>query len=114
MFEHRDAFIGALRAGPDLRKRVFATLEERYAHDLGTGRTGKILYDALHSAVRDADVPGAAKEFEDRFRPLLNPRRSPRKADALDQDRITAADGRADLRGWINAPVSPVADEVIE
>jgi hypothetical protein len=38
---------------------VFDTLEERYAHDLGTGRAGKILYDALHSAVRDADVLSA-------------------------------------------------------
>jgi len=103
MFEHRDAFIGVLRAGPEMRKRVFDTLEERYAHDLGTGRAGKILYDSLHSAVRDAGVPGAAEEFEDRFLPLLNPRRSPRKADALDQDRIAAADGRTGLRGWIAA-----------
>ena len=103
MFEHRDAFIGTLRAGPDMRKRVFDTLEERFAHDLGTGRAGKILYDALHSAVRDTDVPGAAEEFEDRFLPLLNPGRSPRKADALDQDRIAAADGRTGLRGWIAA-----------
>jgi hypothetical protein len=67
MFEHRDSFIGALRAGPGMRTRVFDTLEERFAHDLGTGRAGKILYDALHSVVRDAGVTGAEEEFEDPF-----------------------------------------------
>jgi hypothetical protein len=104
MFEHRDAFIGALRAGPDMRKRIFDSLEERYAHDLGTGRAGKILYDSLHSAVRDADVPGAAEEFEDRFLPLLDPRRWPRKVNVVvDQDRIAAVDGRTGQRSWIAA-----------
>ena len=67
MFKHRDAFIETLRIGPDMRKRVFETLEERFAHDLGTGRESKILYNALHSAVRDVEVPGAVEEFEDRF-----------------------------------------------
>jgi hypothetical protein len=101
VFKHRDAFIETLRIGPDMRKRVFETLEERFAHDLGTGRESKILYNALHSAVRDAEVPGAVEEFEDRFLPLVDPGRSRRKTRALDQDRIAA--GWTRQRGWIAA-----------
>ena len=102
MLEHRDAFIGTLRAGRDVRKRIFDSLEQRFAHGLGTGREGKMLYDALLSAVRDADVPGAAEEFEARFLPLVN-RAPPREADALDQDQVAAADDRSGRRGWIAA-----------
>jgi hypothetical protein len=62
-----------------MRKRVFDSLEDRLASDLGTGRQGKLLYNALLSAVRDADIPGATEEFESRFSPLLTPGRSRRK-----------------------------------
>jgi hypothetical protein len=102
VLEHRDAFIGTLRAGPDVRKRVFDSLEQRFAHGLGTGREGKMLYDALLSAVRDANVPGAEEEFEARFLPLLN-RAPTRQADAPDQDQVAVADGRSGRRGWIAA-----------
>jgi cytochrome c biogenesis protein ResB len=108
MFEHRDAFISTLRAGPDMRKRIFDSLEQRFAHGLGTGQQGKILYDALHSAVRDADVPGAAEEFESRFLPLVNPARSRREVDAPDQDQIAVVDGRSGRRGWIAASCAMV------
>jgi hypothetical protein len=102
MLEHRDAFIGTLRAGPDVRKRVFDSLEQRFADGLGTGREGKLLYDALLSAVRDADVPGAAEEFEARFLPLVN-RAPPREAEVLDQSQVVVADGRSGWRSWIGA-----------
>jgi hypothetical protein len=102
MFEHRDAFMETLRAGQDMRKRVFDTLEERYGQDFGSGRVGRNLYDALHSAVHDAAVPGAAEEFENRFLPLLNGQRLRGKAQ-LDPTELTDQDYRAGRRGWIAA-----------
>jgi hypothetical protein len=100
MLDHRDAFIEALRAGPAMRRQVFDTLEQRYRQDFIAGRAGKNLYDALHAAVCDADVPGAEEEFKGRFLRLLKGR-SPRKVQAAKQDRITAADRRPSGRGWI-------------
>jgi hypothetical protein len=98
MFVHREAFMDTLRGSQDMRKRMFDTLEERYGQDFGSGRVGRNLYDALHSAVRDAAVPGAAEEFETRFLPLLNGQRLRGK-----QDQIAAADDRAGRGGWIAA-----------
>jgi hypothetical protein len=100
MLDHRDAFIEALRAGPAMRRQVFDTLEQRYRQDFIAGRAGKNLYDALHAAVCDADVPGAEEEFKDRFLRLLKGR-SPRKVQAAKQDRIAAADRGPSSRGWI-------------
>jgi hypothetical protein len=102
MFEHRDAFMETLRAGQDMRTRVFDTLETRYAQDFESGRVGRNLYDALHSAVRDAAVPGAAEEFENRFLPLLNGQRLRGKAQ-LDPTEMTDQDSRSGRRGWIGA-----------
>jgi hypothetical protein len=87
---------------------MFDILEQRHAEDFGKVRVGRNLYDALHLAVRDAEVPGATEDFENRFLPLLDPARSPRKvelgpAEMADQDRIAAADGRASGWGWIGA-----------
>jgi hypothetical protein len=102
MFEHRDAFMETLRVGQEMRKRIFDTLEERYGQDFGSGRVGRNLYDALHSAVRDAAVPGAAKEFENRFLPLVNGQRLRGKAQ-LGPTEMTDQDYRAGRRGWIAA-----------
>jgi hypothetical protein len=116
MLGHRDAFIEALRAGPAMRRQVFDTLEQRYRQDFIAGRAGTNLYDALHAAVCDADVPGAEEEFKDRFLPLLRGR-SPRKVQAAKQDRITAADphtftasqvGAALCRSWPDASLFSV------
>jgi hypothetical protein len=69
-FKHRVAFVESLRREPDMRRRMFDTLEQRFRQDFASDRTGKNLYDVLHAAVRDADVPGLETEFERRFLPL--------------------------------------------
>src|SRR5262249_17927788 len=73
--------------------------------DFGKDRIGRNLYDTLHSAVQDADVPDALAEFERRFLPLVDGRRLPSQvgaetADAMDQERGSAI-GRG--RSWIMA-----------
>jgi hypothetical protein len=73
-FKHRVAFVERLRREPDMRRRMFDTLEQRFRQDFASDRTGKNLYDVLHAAVRDADVPGLETEFERRFLPLLEGR----------------------------------------
>jgi len=104
MLEHRDAFMETLRAGPELRRRVFESLEQRFGQDFGNGRAGKHLYETLHAAVADADVPDALTEFERRFLPLVDGRRSAQQIEAesteADESATTGA-GRA--RGWIIA-----------
>jgi hypothetical protein len=99
MLEHRDAFIQTLRAGPHVRKRIFDTLEQRCAEHFGSGRVGRNLYDVLYSAVHDAAVPEAVKEFENRFLPLLNRPRSP-PAEITDQDRTATDINRVGGGGW--------------
>ena len=107
VFEHQAAFMETLRAGREMRKRIFDTLEQRHAHDFGNGRAGMKLYEDLLSAVRDAGVPKAAEEFETRFFPLLNPDQPRGEADfgtQTNQDRITAVeDRRGGSWGWISA-----------
>ena len=107
MLEHRDAFIETVRSGRDARKHVFDILEQRHAQDFASGRPGKNLYDALHSAVQDAGVPGVIEEFEKRFSPLLDAGRlrkaEPDPAAAADPDQTAAAGGRSGVRGWIGA-----------
>jgi hypothetical protein len=110
VIEHQAAFMETLRAGREMRKRIFDTLEQRHAHDFGNGRAGMKLYEDLLSAVRDAGVPEAAEEFENRFFPLLNPDRPRGEADfgppkeMTNQDRMTTMEDR---RGggwdWISA-----------
>jgi hypothetical protein len=105
MLEHRDAFIETVRSGRDARKHVFDILEHRHADDFASGRMGRTLYDALHSAVADAAVPGVTEEFEKRFLPLLDQARS-RKTEpdpTATADQTAAADGRSGVRGWIAA-----------
>jgi hypothetical protein len=99
MLKHRDAFIESLRHQPEMRRRIFDTLEQRFKQDFAADRAGKNLYDALHAAVRDADVPGLEKEFEWRFLPLLKGRTPSPKVEAVE-----AARGA----GWI-APLVAVA-----
>jgi hypothetical protein len=109
VFEHQAAFMETLRAGREMRKRVFDTLEQRHAHDFGNGRAGMKLYEDLLSAVRDAGVPEAAKEYENRFFPLLSPDRPGDEADfgaakEMTNHRITAVEDRRGGRwGWISA-----------
>jgi hypothetical protein len=76
MFKHRVAFVDNLRREPDMQRRMFDTLEQQFRQDFAAERTGKNLYDVLHAAVCDADVPGLEKEFKRRFLPLLE-RRAP-------------------------------------
>jgi hypothetical protein len=93
-----------LRAGSELRRRVFESLEQRFGQDFGNGRAGKHLYETLHAAVADADVPDALTEFERRFLPLVDGRRLPQQTEpqsAEAGDGETAGAGRA--RGWIMA-----------
>jgi hypothetical protein len=75
VFEHQAAFTEAVRSSRGMRKRIFDTLEQRHAHDFGNGKLGMTLYDTLLSAVRDSGVPEAAQDFENRFFPLLYPKR---------------------------------------
>jgi len=107
VFEHQAAFMEMLRAGREMRKRIFDTLEQRHAEDFGNGRAGMKLYEDLLSAVRDAGVPKAAEEFENRFFPLLNPDRPRGEEDfgtPTDQDRMTAVeDRRGGSWGWISS-----------
>ena len=63
MLEHQAEFVNALRSGK-MRERLFDTMEQYYAHDLGNGRAGKGFYEQLLSAVRAAGSPEAIKEFE--------------------------------------------------
>ena len=110
VFEHQAAFMETLRAGRVMRKRVFDTLEQCHARDFGNGRAGMRLYEDLLSAVRDAGVPEAAEEFENRFFPLLNPNRTRSDAgfgtpeETSNQNRMTAAeDRRGGSWGWISS-----------
>jgi hypothetical protein len=102
MFQHREAFIENLRAGPEMRRRIFETLEQQYGENFGSGRMGKSLYETIHSAIQDTDMLDVLAEFERRFLPLVKGRRLPgtfegRRAEMTD-GRVTAAVGRA--RGW--------------
>jgi hypothetical protein len=104
--EYQTAFMEALRGGRRMQQRMFDTIEQRHAHDLGDGRAGLKLYETLLSAVRESGVPEAATEFEKRFFPLLNPERPHRKADVDEisgQDRITVTADRWGA-GWIWVP----------
>jgi hypothetical protein len=99
VFEHQAAFMETLRAGRQMRTRVFDTLEQRHAHDFGNGTAGIKLYEDLLSAVRDAGVPEAAEEFENRFFPLLKPDR-PRGEEDFGAPRDNRPGGSW---GWISA-----------
>jgi hypothetical protein len=112
MLDHRDGFMETLRAGPEMRRRIFASLEQRYAQDFASGAVGRTLYETLHSAVADADVPGALAEFESRFLPLVNGRRLPNQtetgpAEAADEG-APAPGGRGRQWGWIAAIIAVV------
>ena len=105
MLEHRDAFIQTLRAGPQVRERIFDTLEERCGQHLANDQAGRDLYDVLYSAVHDAAVPEAVKEFENRFLPLLKRTRSSLEAESgraelTDQDRTATDNNRVGGWGW--------------
>jgi hypothetical protein len=87
-----------------MRKRVFDTLELRHAHDFGNDRAGVKLYEDLLSAVRDAGVPEAAKEFKNRFFPLLNP--DPPRSEAgfgTPKEMSNVEDRRGGSWGWISS-----------
>ena len=64
-----------MRTGREMRKRMFDTIEQRHAGDFASS-VGKKLYEDLFSAVRDCGSQEAAEEFEERFRPLLDPERA--------------------------------------
>jgi hypothetical protein len=105
LLNHQSEFMEMLRGGREMRKRIFDTLEQRHAHDFGNGKEGMKLYEDLLSAVRDAGVPEAEEEFENRFFPLLNP---DQLRDGVDfgpakemphQDRMTAVENRRGI-GW--------------
>jgi hypothetical protein len=105
LLNHQSEFMEMLRGGREMRKRIFDTLEQRHAHDFGNGKEGMKLYEDLLSAVRDAGVPEAEEEFENRFLPLLNP---DQLRDGVDfgpakemprQDRMTAVEDRRGI-GW--------------
>ena len=106
MSEYQTAFMEALRGGRRMQQRMFDTIEQRHAHDLGDGRAGLKLYETLLSAVRESGVSEAATEFEKRFFPLLNPERPHRKAgvdEISGQDRNTVTADRWGA-GWIWVP----------
>jgi hypothetical protein len=112
MMEYRDGFMETLRSGAEMRKRIFESLEQRYGQDFASGAVGRTLYETLHSAVADADVPGALAEFESRFLPLVNGRRLPNQsevasAEAADEGALEA-DGRGRQWGWIAAIIALV------
>ena len=72
---------------------------------MGSDRLGRNLYDVLYSAVQDAAVPEAVKEFENRFLPLLNRPRSLLEAERgaaeiTDQDRTATDNNRVGGWGW--------------
>jgi hypothetical protein len=103
--DHQAAFVEMLRVGREMRKRMFDTLEQRHAQNLGSGRQGMRLYEDLLSAVRDARVPEAVEEFESRFLPLVSSG-GPRdgtdfdpSVEMSDQDRMAAVEDRRG-RGW--------------
>jgi anti-sigma-K factor RskA len=101
VLQHQAAFTETLRCGREMRKRVFETLEQRHAHDFGNGREGVRLYEDLLSAVRDAGVPEAAEEFENRFFPLLNPDRA--RGETSAKETTAVADRRGSGWDWISA-----------
>jgi hypothetical protein len=109
MFDHRDGFMETLRAGPEMRRRIFESLEQRYGQDFGSGSVGRSLYETMHAAVADAAVPGALAEFEGRFLPLVNGRRLPNQPEAgfveTTNERAPAGDGRARYWSWVGAIV---------
>ena len=106
MFEHQSAFMDALRAGRQMRKRIFDTLEQHYAHDFGNSTVGPRLYKNVLSAVRESGAAEAVKEFESRFLPLVNSDPSRDKPDRritkklTNQDQPTAVPDRRHGR-WI-------------
>jgi hypothetical protein len=108
MLEHRDAFMETLRAGPEMRRRIFESLEQRYGDDFCSGAVGQTLYATLHSAVEDAAVPGALAEFENRFLPLVNGRRLPLQSEPDPEDadeKDTTPPGRR-IWSWVYAIVA--------
>jgi hypothetical protein len=110
VFEYQTAFMAALREGRHMQQRIFDTIEQRFADDLGSGQAGVKLYEDLISAVRGAGVPGAEEEFEKRFSALLNPERAPsRLVFGPPEEAVDAAMALAPDRppggnwGWISA-----------
>jgi hypothetical protein len=87
----------ALRAGRQMRKCIFDTIEQRHAHDFGNSRVGPRLYEELLSAVRDSGAREAAKEFEIRFFPLVNSDPSRDKVDIDLSQELTEHDGAAPM-----------------
>jgi hypothetical protein len=87
VLQHQSAFVDALRSGRQMRKRIFDTIEERHAHDLRNSSLGPAFYEELLSAVRQAGMAEAVKEFESRFLPILNSEETEHRA-------TTAADQR--------------------
>lgn len=109
MFDHRDGFMETLRAGPEMRRRIFESLEQRYGQDFGSSSVGRNLYETLHAAVADAAVPGALAEFEGRFLPLVNGRRLPNQPEAVSaettNERARGGGGGARYWSWVGAIV---------
>jgi cell division septation protein DedD len=101
--DHQAAFTEMLRVGREMRKRMFDTLEQRHADDLGSGKKGVKLYEDLLSAVRDAGVPEAAEEFENRFLPLVKQGQLRAGADFDPPDEMTNPNQDRRTWDWISA-----------
>lgn len=108
MLEHQAAFMDALRAGRQMRKCIFDTIEQRHAHDFGNSRVGPRLYKELLSAVRDSGAREAAKEFEIRFFPLVNSDPSRDKVDIDLSEEVTKHDGVAPMADRRRASWGPI------
>jgi len=108
VLEHQAAFMDALRAGRQMRKCIFDTIEQRHARDFGNSRVGPRLYEELLSAVRDSGAREAAKEFEIRFFPLVNSDPSRDKVDIDLSEEVTKHDGVAPMADRRRASWGPI------
>jgi hypothetical protein len=92
VLEDRAVFANALRSGDEIRRRLFDTIEQHHAHELGNGRAGIELYQELLYALRDSGMPEVMKEFEQRFFPLLTPSAAHSNAHLHPREEMTDQD----------------------
>src|SRR5262249_32711884 len=108
VLQHQAAFMDELRAGRQMRKCIFDTIEQRHTRDFGNSRVGPRLYEELLSAVRDSGAREAAKEFEIRFFPLVNSDPSRDKVDFDLSEEVTKHDGVAPMADRRRASWGPI------